>query len=70
MTNHTITKATPDEKRKVRHITFRTSDGKEGVVTGIGLTVDSYKVWMYSAGCLHGEYTIPATATILKAAAL
>lgn len=55
ITTEPIRKATDDEKRKVRHFTFRTGRN-EGVVTGIAITTDCKAIRMFSAGCLHGVY--------------
>ena len=66
ITTAPITEADEYEKRKVRHFTFRTSEGKEGVVTGLPLTVDCKVVRMYSAGCLHGNYVMNDGDVILK----
>jgi hypothetical protein len=52
-------------RRDVVHITF--GKHSEGVVTGVivSQTDQETTVRMYSAGCLHGEYTVP-TAEITK----
>lgn len=67
MTNDTITKATDDDKRKVRHFTFHKDGRYSGTVTGIALDVDCKRIRMYSAGCLHGTYEVKGDRTLVSA---
>lgn len=62
MTQTRTIKASADDRRFVRHITFRSiaRPGIIGTVTGLPITDNDSVliIRMYSAGCLHEEYTI------------
>jgi hypothetical protein len=57
-------KATSEDRKHVRTITFRTAQGVPGTVTGIPLDNTPTQVRMYSAGYLWDTYQIPLGATI------